>query len=147
MFTPMRIGETMDASRSLMEPSYLVGMWCALMTTIQTLAAIYGYVEAHRKKRLEAEGSPMVSRFNPLPVSIALTVGALGTIALTVWLFVANPMRPKTDTVYVNKPCQPAQQTGNATASNGSSAQTGNGNGASVNPASPSARPEKPKPK
>lgn len=107
-----------------MEPSNALGIWCALMATIQTLAAVYGYVEAGRKRKLEVEGSPMLSKFNPLPVSIILTVGALGTIALTIWVFTAHPLRPQIQTVektvYVDKPIPcppplPATKTGNAT--------------------------------
>lgn len=107
------------------ELSSLVGIWCALMSTFQGVGAIYGLVDAHKKKQLEIGGAPVLTKFNPLFVSIVLFIGMVLTTAVSTWMFVAKPLRPTIrtieKTVYVDRylPCPPTK-TGPATARSGS---------------------------
>jgi hypothetical protein len=125
----------MDVPRSFMEFSNLVGLWGALMSTLQGIGAVYGLVDRSQKRKLEKEGTPVLSKFNPLLISILLFIGTAATIAFATWMFVAKPLRPKIQTVeqkiYVDKPipCPPSEQKNGTATARGKQAIAHSGNG------------------
>lgn len=133
------------------ELSVIVGLWCALMTTFQGIGAIYGLVDRHRKKELETGDAPVLTKFNPLPVSIILFIGMALTIAFGTWMVIAKPLRPKIQTVektvYVDRliPCPPTES-GNAT-THGAQSPANSGSNNPTNYGGTSATPDKSKPK
>jgi len=130
-----------------MELSNIVGIWCAVMSTLQGIGAFYALADRRAKKELESEGN-MAFKSNSLVTSILLFIGCAVTLVFMTWMFLSKPLRPTEKIVdrpvvvkeYV--PCPPAtEKTGPATARGGRDATAHSGHGDTFNAAPPQAPP------
>jgi len=99
-----------------MESSNLVGYWCAIMTTVQGVAACFAL--ADRRVKVAAENGGVVTpKSYPLATSVLLFGGSALTLAFGCWMLFAKPLRPKIQvvekSVYVDRPvtvpCPPSR--------------------------------------
>lgn len=95
------------------EISTVVGIWCALMTTLQGYVAGFTILERHRRNIIKTGGTSAAGVFISTPVTIVMIIGAVITLTSAVWMIWRQPLRIQTveKTVYVDKylPCPPTK--------------------------------------
>ena len=128
-----------------MESSNRIALICLVIALPQGAVACHQIHAIWERRRRELkDGIVIRDSTNPLVVLLLLAC-TVAAVWLSAWMFYDKPLRPVTieKPVIVQKaiPCD-SQITGNASANNGSTAQTGNDDSANT-----PAKPAKPKPK
>ncbi|MGC2246894.1 MAG: hypothetical protein WA609_09850 [Terriglobales bacterium] len=116
----------------------VIGIWCAVMSTIQAIGSVYGLMDRRKNKRA---GAMSPSRFSPFFISILLAIGTVVTITFGAWVYFAKPFRPTEKVVTVQLPCTNSQQTTGDASTHGNQSPANSGNNNTTTYGSPPPQP------